>query len=456
MGVKAPSSLLPAVVVVMLTAGVFADAAPDEELRDRLAELEAKSARDDARIADLEARFATMEPVDRDGWLTQQRADEIRRIVEDVLADADARTNLLAGSSGYDGGVVVGSKNWRLKTNFYMQQRFILNSQDVPSDGTRWGFENARTRFILSGNVGSPEWFYRVEVELSGINVGLPNGESRTGLLDAYGGYDLGDGWRVGVGTFKTPLLREELVDSRRQLAAERSLVNYAFTGGRTDGIFVEYEGKQLHFVGSFNNGMNDAFYNGTVSTGGTSPLVATTADFAVSTRIEWLFEGDWERFDGFTSPQGEDLALMIGGAAHVQSGNDNIDLLILTLDFSAQFDGAHLFGSFIAARADRPGDNVSPMGFVVQGGYYFTEDWEVFARYEWGDTDTLEPSNIQILTVGATNYISGYNVKWTTDIGYGLDPIPLDVPITNWRDDAGGNGNNGQVVIRSQLQLAF
>ena len=95
MSVKAPSSLLPAVAVVMLTAGVFADAAPDEELRDRLAELEAKSARDDARIADLETRFATMEPVDRDGWLTQQRADEIRRIVEDVLADADTRASLL-------------------------------------------------------------------------------------------------------------------------------------------------------------------------------------------------------------------------------------------------------------------------------------------------------------------------------------------------------------------------
>ena len=94
-------------------------------------------------------------------------------------------------------------------------------------------------------------------------------------------------------------------------------------------------------------------------------------------------------------------------------------------------------------------------MGFVVQGGYYVTEDWEVFGRYEWGDTE-LEPSDIQILTVGATKYFAGYNVKWTTDVGYGVDPVPFDVPITNWRDDANGNGNNGQIVIRSQLQLAF
>ena len=438
---------------MMLTAGVLAT---DVQLSDRLAELEAKSDRDDARIAELEARFATLDQADRVDWLTQKRAEEIRGLVEDVLADADARTNLLGGSSGYDGGVVIGNKNWRLKTNFYTQQRFILNSQDVTSNGTRWGFENARTRFIMSGNVASPEWFYKVEVELTDINVGLPNGESRTGLLDAYAGHDFGEGWRVGIGTFKTPLLREELVDSRRQLAAERSIVNYAFTGGRTDGVFVEYQGKELHFIGSFNNGINDGFYGGTVSTGGTSPLVATTADFAVTTRIEWLFEGDLEQFEGFTSPRDEDFALMVGGAVHLQNGNDNFDLLILTLDFSAQFEGASLFGYVVASRVDRPGANVSPKGFVVQGAYYFTKDWEGFARYEWSDTDTLEPSDIQILTVGATKYFSGYNVKWTTDVGYGIDPVPFGVPITNWRSDSGGNGNNGQIVIRSQLQLAF
>jgi len=437
------------VAAIVLTGGVFAT---DQDLSERLAELEAKSHRDDARIAELEARFSTMEQTDQEGWLTQQRAEEIRALVEDVLADADSRTNLLAGSSGYDGGVVIGNKNYRLKTNFYTQQRFVLNSQDTGSNGTRRGFENARTRFILSGNVASPEWFYKVEVELTDRNTGLPNGESRTGLLDAYAGYEFDGGWRVGVGTFKVPLLREELVDSRRQLAAERSIVNYAFTGGRTDGVFVEYQGEELHFIGSYNNGINDAFYGGSVDTGGTSPLSATTADFAVTTRIEWLFDGDWEQFEGFTSPRGEDFALMIGGAAHLQSGSGIIDLLVLTLDVSAQFDGANIFGSIVASRAG----SLSPMGFVLQGGYYVTEDWEVFGRYERGDTDSLEPSNIQIVTVGATRYFSGYNVKWTTDVGYGIDPVPFGVPITNWRGDSGGNGNNGQIVIRSQLQLAF
>ena len=185
MGAMDASRLLSIVVAMMLTGGVFAT---DQDLRGRIAELEAKSDRDDARIAELETRFSTMEQADQADWLTQQRAEEIRGLVEDVLADADSRTNLLAGSSGYDGGVVIGNKNYRLKTNFYMQQRFILNSQDTGSNGTRRGFENARTRFILSGNVASPEWFYKVEIELTGINVGLPNNESRTGLLDAYGG----------------------------------------------------------------------------------------------------------------------------------------------------------------------------------------------------------------------------------------------------------------------------
>jgi len=50
--------------------------------------------------------------------------------------------------------------------------------------------------------------------------------------------------------------------------------------------------------------------------------------------------------------------------------------------------------------------------------------------------------------------YFEGHNVKWTTDIGFGLEPVPVTVPITDWRADSGSN--TGQFVLRSQLQLAF
>ena len=46
--------------------------------------------------------------------------------------------------------------------------------------------------------------------------------------------------------------------------------------------------------------------------------------------------------------------------------------------------------------------------------------------------------------------------VKWMTDIGYGFNPVAADFARrgTGWREDA--PGQDGQVVIRSQLQLLF
>ena len=54
-------------------------------------------------------------------WLTEQRANQVRELVHDVLADADTRS-MLQGSgitAGYDGGGYLQSAdgNWKLKIN---------------------------------------------------------------------------------------------------------------------------------------------------------------------------------------------------------------------------------------------------------------------------------------------------------------------------------------------------
>lgn len=446
------------IAIVAASAIAAAAAGADDATNARIAELEAKSAADDARIATLEDRLAALEGHQEAPWLTEQRADEIRALVSDVLADADTRASMLKGmTAGYDHGAVIASAdgNWLLRTNLYLQERFLLNSQQNPpvGDSTVWGFENARAMIILNGNVVSPQWFYNLAIELSGINTGLPSGESRVGLLDAFTGYDFGEGWKVAAGTFKAPLLREELIDNRDQQAVERSVVNYVYTGGYTDGILVEYYGEKLHFLGSLNNGVNDAVYGGMVATGGTSPITSTTADFSITARGEWLFDGKWDQFKDFTSPRGSDRGMMLGGAIQVQTGRDDIDLMLLTFDFSGEFNGWNVFGELLFARADGPGVSASPLGLIAQGGYYFTDDWEGFARFEWSDTDSLSPDNILILTIGATNHL-GTAAKWTTDIGFGLDAENFLVPIADWRADAAGE--SGQIVIRSQLQLAF
>ena len=40
----------------------------------------------------------------------------------------------------------------------------------VAVDGDTYGFEVTRARFTLSGNVVSPEWFYKLEIETAANN----------------------------------------------------------------------------------------------------------------------------------------------------------------------------------------------------------------------------------------------------------------------------------------------
>lgn len=399
------------------------------------------------RLDAAESRLAELEAQNNDNWLTEQRAEEMRNLVYDVLADADTRASLLQNgiTAGYDDGAVLGSSdgNWLLKTNLLMQQRFIFNNQDNVTNEDTYGFENTRTKFIMSGHVASPEWFYRVD-----INVG--SGAGRGGVLNAYLGYEYGNGWSIQMGSMKTPLLREELVEAQYQLAVERSNVNYFFTGGYSDGIQVNYQGDQFAFHGMFSDGA------------GTGQTIWSTpdTDYAFTARGEYLAMGNWDQFMDFTSPQGSETGVLVGGAIHYQEGEsdtflDGASLLVVTGDVSVEGDGWNVFGAIIYQDMETAGGaDTSPWGVVVQGGYYITENGEIFGRYEWTDFDVDGADDLNILTAGYNHYFAGHNAKWTTDIGYGFDQVAAPANITGYRPDP--SGSDGQWVIRTQFQILF
>ena len=103
----------------------------------------------------------------------------------------------------------------------------------------------------------------------------------------------------------------------------------------------------------------------------------------------------------------------------------------------------------------------------VVQAGTYFTPKLEAFARWEYGWWDvtgtTAQFHDLNLLTLGAAYYIDGHDLKWTTDIGFGLADV--DDSWTTGEDDAGFNITGWrrdpdntwpQVVFRTQFQLVF
>jgi hypothetical protein len=398
----------------------------------------------------------------------------VRGVVQDVLADADTRASLLQSgmTSGYDDGFILSSTdgNWLLKTNFLMQQRFIFNYQDdsdsFGTDSTRYGFENTRSTFIMTGHVVNPDWFYRVDVNLGSNGGGAIPEDVRTGTLNSYLGYDFGAGLQMYMGAFKLPFLREELVESQYQQTVERSILGYGFTCGYTDGLGMQYQTDHLRFYGAYSDGFDQAH----VQWDQPGPL--GHAEYAFTGRFEWKAAGNWEEFEEFTSPRGEEFGILLGVAAHYQKSEFGTfagpepDYLFLTGDISVEIGGGNLFAYIVWNNVDDSplapvSNDYNPWGFLIQGGVYVDDTWEVFARYEWSTSDNdFTNDELSVITVGFNKYFDGQNMKWTTDVGFGLDPVVGAgqfnglANITGWRQDT--NGNDGQFVIRTQWQLLF
>ena len=62
-------------------------------------------------MAELKDTVAELKAASDDDWLTERRAQEIRGLVEDVLADADTRASLL--QDGMTAGLGSGQQPWR-------------------------------------------------------------------------------------------------------------------------------------------------------------------------------------------------------------------------------------------------------------------------------------------------------------------------------------------------------
>lgn len=413
------------------------------------------------RFAEMEAEIARLKQAAGEDWLTEQRAREIRGLVEDVLADADTRATLLQSGAvaGWENGFFIASTdgNYRLNIGGNMQFRGVYNHQDnSPEDDNRAGFENTRTQLIFTGNVVNPNWIYRVQ--------GNFNRDGGTFFLeDAFIGHAFGNGWTFLAGQFRVPMLREFLVTEPRQQLVERSLVHQEFTAGRTQGVALDYQGDRVHLTVGYTDGHPVNF--------GWMPSTALSYDteWTFTGRAEGLVAGEWGQFTDFASWPDEQFGLLLGGAVHLEQSEFGtpaleLDVMQWTFDASAKFGRFGLFGAVVGRHIENDaGLDLDQYGIMIQGGMFITDTCEIFARYEWGDDDGLTAADLSILTAGFTKYFSRHQIKWTSDVGYGLNEVTstwgdgflgTGGDIAGWRTDS--PGEDGQFVVRSQLQLMF
>ncbi|MEI6273281.1 MAG: porin [Phycisphaerae bacterium] len=500
----------------------------------------------------LEGSVADLQVQQNGKWLSEERAKEVRNVVEDVLKDADARSSLTPAvpTAGFgDRGFFIASPdgNFRLNLSGQLQIRYaanFLSSRDYsilnanPGAGVNRntnapppknsyykntdGFEIRRMKLDFFGHVIDPSWQYRLILIYNqnqnsaqtpgGNNAAGVNGSSNAGMEEAMVIKELSHEFKISVGQFKSPFLREEIVSSRRQLAVERSLVDQMFSTKFTQGVMGTWTGDRAMFEVMYNDGGSNANTGATAAFNSESVGTPTNmnngagfTEWAITAHAGWLAYGHWNDFNDLTSFPGEGEGLMFNTWLNMQRGgqqvssavqdnkniplNGNADAQFLTwsADASWNFGGANVFGYFvmntayeIPATTTNNIGSINSYGAVVQGGYFITNTVELFGRWEWLSTQNKGVNDIgnngatthnvaNVFNAGRTNaYTAGFNwfiygrqIKLTTDIGFTTAPLWFNNGIygagvagTNYRIEPAGGG--GQIVVRSQLQLLF
>ncbi|MFO0828003.1 MAG: porin [Phycisphaerales bacterium] len=508
-------------VSLSLASAAAAAGPANEDALQQIEELRQQNAQLAAKIAKLE-QVAT----DDGAWLTESRAAEIRSLVTDVLADADTRASLQAdgATAGWNKGFFLASPDgsFRLNIKGQIQFRWAGDFRDVPSgtlasgsaSGTdaNYGFEVRRAKLTFSGHIIDPSLtfeikpvFNRQSVTLSTTN--FPSGQSASlGSASVNGSIEdiwvqkaFENGLAVRAGQFKAPFLREELVSSAAQLAVERSLLNDVFSTKFSQGVQLEWEQEMFKLQGFYGDGLRAnatspvtnaaiaANYNGSYLT----DYQTNDTNWAFAGRAEFKAAGQWKQFKDLTSYRGEEFGLLFGVGAMGQSIRPTPTTATLptsmwgvTADVTVDFGGANLFayGVYrevnlawpVVTRSGGSSSTAEQWGFLVQGGYFVWDDVEVFARYEFGNTDTDQfrtaagcrlatLEELSLITVGFNFYPMGSSnkdIKFTTDFGYAMNPVgDFASSGANWNSDATANNSatsDGQFVIRSQVQLTF
>jgi len=405
---------------------------------------------------------ANVARAETEAWSSSER-DEVRALVSEMVADAENRSSLLqSGGAGHDGKFFLASPdgNFRLNIGGQVQFRYTVNNRDGDDeDDAEVGFEARRTKVQFGGHIFDPNLYYFVKGDF-----GQSSDASETGefiLEDAYAGYQLDGGFKVQWGQYKLPILYEELVLSSRQLAADRSATNEFFNQGRSQAISLRYDSENFQANVAVSDGVrsaNTTFFN-------------APSDIGLSGRVDFLAFGEWSQFEDFTSERGSEAGLRIGGAAHWEDGPDDNDfglpedneLVLYTIDAQYEADGWNLFGAFIGRSFDDGTDTFDDFGWLVQGGIYLTEEWELFGRFDQIIPDDDEPGvdeeEFSTITAGVNYYLYGHAAKFTLDFQWFLDQTEEAFGDPDAAFPTIGHlpsNEEDQFVVRAQFQILF
>ncbi len=455
-----------------------------------------------AEMAQLKAEVAQLRAQQNESWLTERRAEEVKTLIHEVLSDAETRASLLDSdlTAGWNENFFLASGDGKflLKVTGMIQVRWVLNTVDFDDDSNNdtdgHGFEVRRAKLQFAGHIGDPKFQYLVRLAADADN--SIDDDSETAFGDEDGGdvfleagwisYTFDNGITVRGGRFRAPFLREELTDAQHQLAADRTYVNEIFTVGYTEGVEVSYAAEKWKVAVMINDGFQageysriDPFYPDDSDPEGNA-WNDKDSDFALTARVDVMLMGNWSQMQDFTAWAGEDTAVFLGVAFHLEddeddgdSDSDQNDFWMWTVDVSAEWQSWGIYAAVIGSHTeyDEATTDADPdvYGFIVQGSYNFNDKIEPFIRYEKICPDNEDfvsgetgGEHQAFLTFGANWYLKKHAAKMTADIVYSLGSVEVGMPhlgLFNVDESSGTTSSDSEDemwAVRLQFQLLF
>jgi hypothetical protein len=318
------------------------------------------------------------------------------------------------------------------------------------------GFSVRRAKVAVSGDV--------TDNIKGNISMAFNRNSGAAALEDAYADWAINDDLTLRMGQFKAQLIREENVSSKRQLASERSVVNETLNMDRSQGIEAHFGGDSWRGAVGFTDGVNSD---------NTAFNSAAEADYAFNARFEFLLGGDaeWSQFKQFTSWRGSTAGGMMGAAVGYQSIGDtnpsnpagSSEATTVTVDYSWVADGWNAYVAGIWANGSpATGADIDVYGIVAQGGFFVTDQDELFARWDVFMTDDAAApadEDFHTITVGWNHYLvpESHAAKFTLDMNYYLDATTLSTGVvTSDGHNLLADSEDGQIALTAQFQFLF
>lgn len=463
----------------------------DDAQAERIRQLESQVQQLQRTVGDFQDQVGRLQSRLGESWMNERRAQEVRQLVGEVLADAQTRAAMLDNAllAGHDGAFFLASADgaFRLNLTGHLQVRYTFNQRDNSGDDDQQGgFNLRRAKFKANGWVTVSD--QRIKYAFA-----LASDQDR-GDPPVFEDYyiELPDfplpGLSVRAGRSKMPFAVQNQTHSGRQLAVERSAVHEAFRVDRSEGVMLRYADERWRFAVALSDGMQAQ----------KTDFNQDSSDFAVTSRAEVLLAGEWKQLkDPAIAWSGEPLGLFLGGGIHYEvaetgqatlAGRDlalgtdddvifgNDRMLNWTADLTFEHSG---LGLLIAGYGHHAFNELTAdfndFGLLIESGYFVIPDvLQPYVRYELiladdGRMPVASGSMEQrtnIFTVGLNWYQHRHKAKFTLDVIYALDPLTgsaagpgsdpdsLASSSLGLRPDAAGQ--DGQIVIRGQYQLMW